>query len=313
MWGTIVRKALTAVPVALIAVTVVFLAVRLAPGDPARAVVGDQATQAGVEAVLARLGLDRPLAVQYVQFLGGLARLDLGESYINQRNVARSIASELPYTLDLAIASTVLSALIGIPLGIVSALRRNTWVDYVLRVVALIGLSAPAFVLAIILLLIFGLALPWFPVFGGGDLGNLSDRLYHLVLPAFSLGLISASFVARVTRSTMLDVLGEQYVVTAKSKGIHHRAVVAKHALRNALIPIITILGLYMGVSLGGAVLTEVVFNRPGIGGMLVGAILQRDYPVIEGCMVLLALLVVLINLVIDVIYCFVDPRVQYA
>lgn len=303
---------MTAVPVTLIAVTMVFLVVRLAPGDPARAILGDTATAEALKAVRTEMGLDRGLMSQYLDFIRGLGTLDLGTSLISRRSVAAQIGQELPYTVDLTIASALLSVLLGIPMGVISAIKRNTSTDYVLRVVALIGLSAPAFVLAIVLLLIFGLALPWFPVMGGGDLGSIGDRLYHLVLPAFSLGLISASFVARVTRTTMLEVLGEQYITTAKGKGVRPRAVINKHALRNGLIPIITIVGLYMGVSLGGAVLTEIVFNRPGVGQMLIGAIMQRDYPMIEGCMVVLAVFVVAINLVVDVLYGVVDPRVQY-
>jgi ABC-type dipeptide/oligopeptide/nickel transport system permease component len=283
----------------------------MVPGDPAQAALGEYGSQEAIEALQKELGLDRSFFEQYKLFILNLLQLDFGKSLINGRDVLQDILTELPYTIDLTLASTLVSILIGVPLGTFAALRQNTWVDYLLRVLALVGLSAPAFYLAIIMLLLFGLVLPWFPVMGGGDYSNLADRLYHLILPSFSLGLISASFVARMSRAMILEVLNENYVTTAMSKGLKWLTVVLKHVLRNSLIPIVTVIGLYMGVSLGGAVLTEIVFNRPGLGQLLVDAILNRDYPVVQACMIFLSIFIVVINLFIDITYAIIDPRVR--
>ncbi len=306
------RKVVATLPILLGVVTIVFFAMRLVPGDPAQVVLGEYGSAQAIEALRKEMGLTRPLLVQYLEFLGSLVRGDLGKSYITKRQILPDLIAELPYTADLTIASTLISVLIGIPAGIVSAVRRNSLADYVARTLALAGLSTPPFYLAVLLLLFFALKVPIFPIMGGGDLADLGGRLHHLVLPAFSLGLITASLVARMTRATMLEVLGEDYVRTARAKGLSPRVVVNKHALRNALIPIVTVVGLYMGVTLGGAVLTETVFNRPGLGRFMIGAVLKRDYTIIQSTMVIFATFVVLVNLAVDLIYGMFDPRIKY-
>jgi len=221
------------------------------------------------------------------------------------------VRNVLPYTIDLTVASIVLGAIIGVPLGVWSALRRNTWVDYVARIGSLLGLSFPAFVSAILLLLAFAIELRWFPVISTGRLDDPVERLRSLALPAINLGIIMAAYVTRVTRSSMLEVLGEDYVRTARAKGVPTRAVIWRHAFRNALIPVVTVVGLYLGILIGNSVLTEIVFNRPGLGKLIVSALNQRDYTVLQGMMVVYAFIIVLVNLMTDLTYGFIDPRVK--
>lgn len=308
----VVAKLAYAVPILWAAVTLVFFAMRLIPGDPTDVVLGEYATPTARQALQAQMGLDEPLLAQYGKYLGGLLRGDVGRSLITNRPILADLRRELPYTVDLTLASTLISMIIGIPIGVMSALRRNSAVDYAFRTFALLGLSAPPFYLAIVLLLLFAVVWPWFPVMGGGDMASILDRLYHLVLPAFSLGLINAALVTRMTRASVLEVLGDDYIRTAHSKGLGPARVIYRHALRNALIPIITVVGLNMGVVIGGAVLTEIVFSRPGIGKMLVDAILKRDYPVVQTSIIVIAALVTVVNLVVDLLYGFLDPRIRY-
>lgn len=305
-------RLLHTIPILWGVVTLVFLAMRLVPGDPAQVALGEYARQEAIQALREEMGLSRPLWSQYVAFLGGLARGDLGQSYITKRSIRDDLARELPFTVDLTVASTLLSLIVGIPLGIVSALRRNSAIDYIARTAALIGLSIPPFYLGIVLLLVFALYVPVFPIIGGGEIASVGSRLHHLVLPAVSLGLITASFVARMTRATMFEVLNEDYVRTARAKGLRERLVIARHAFRNALIPVITVVGLYLGVTLSGSVLTETVFNRPGLGRFMVGAILKRDYTIVQSTMVLFAAFVVFVNLAVDLAYGLADPRIRY-
>ena len=206
----------------------------------------------------------------------------------------------------------ILNAWIGVPLGVWSALHRNALVDYVTRVVSLLGLSFPAFVMAIMLLLVFAIQLHWLPVISSGGDGSLGDRALHLVLPATNLGIIMAAYITRVTRSSMLEVLGEDYIRTARAKGVPSAAVVWRHCLRNALIPVITVVGLYLGILIGNSVLTEIVFNRPGLGKLIVGALTQRDYTMLQGLMVVYTFVIVVVNLLTDLTYGFIDPRVKY-
>jgi peptide/nickel transport system permease protein len=241
-----------------------------------------------------------------------LSRGDLGRSLITNKPIAEQIWSLFPYTLNLTIASMIIGALIGIPLGIWAAIRKNTACDYISRVIALAGFSFPAFYLGFLLLLIFSVKLGWFPVIHQVRTGSLTEHLYKLALPAFSLGLIQASFVTRLTRSSMLEALGEDYVRTALAKGLKPGAVYFKHVLKNIMIPVITAIGLYTGTLLGGAILTEVVFNRPGMGKLLLGAINQRDYNLIQSGLVVFSFIVVIVNLIVDLTYAFFDPRVKY-
>ncbi len=290
--------------------TIIFLIVRILPGDPAQVILGDQADAATVAALRTRLGLDQPLLVQYAGFLAGAVRGDWGVSLVTGRPVVQEVLSVLPWTVELTVYALLIGAVTGIPLGVWAAVNRNHATDYIVRMVSLLGLSFPAFVSGILLLIGFAIQLRWFPVISG-QRGTWSAWLQSLALPAINLGLIMAAYITRVTRSAMLEVLSEDYVRTARAKGVPWPAVVWRHALRNALIPIITIVGLYLGVLIGNSVLTEIVFNRPGLGKLIVGALNQRDYTMLQGMMVIYTLLVVLINLATDIVYGIADPRVK--
>ena len=300
-------------PITLFAVfTIVFLIMRVAPGDPAVVILGSYASEGALQAVRKTMGLDRPLYVQYAESLWGLLRGDLGRSMITHASVSMQIKNALPYTLDLMAGGTLLSLLFGIPSGILTALKRNQFWDYFGRTASLAGLSTPSFLLGILGLWVFSIQIPLFPTLGGGEIGNLSSRLHHLLLPSLTLGLIQAAFISRMTRSSLLNTLQEDYVRTAKAKGLNRRGVVFRHAFRNCLIPIVTLVGLYMGILIADSVLVEVVFNRPGLGKMMVGAVKNRDYIMVQSIMTIYAIMVVLINLVTDLTYGFVDPRVKF-
>lgn len=298
-----------AVPTALLVLTLVFLAMRLLPGDPAVAVLGENAGPQQIAAMRSRLGLDDPLWLQYLHFLGDLARLDLGRSLANNVPIGQLFAEHLPYTIELTLGALLLGALIGIPLGVVAAVHKGGAVDHGSRVLALGGLSMPEFFLGFVLLLAFGLHLQWFPLMGAGT--GLAGQLYHLVLPALTLGIIKAGFITRLTRSAMLDVLSRDYVRTAEGKGLERRVVLFRHALRNALIPVVTALGVSTIATLAGTISLELVFSRPGIGRLLVGAISARDYPLIQAGLVIFSLMVVVVNLAVDLLYACIDPRVE--
>ncbi|HYH37672.1 MAG TPA: ABC transporter permease [Azospirillum sp.] len=309
----LIRRALLALPTLLAMLTVVFLLARVVPGDPAQVVLGDQATPEALAALRERLGLDRPLAVQYLDFVGGVLRGDFGTSLTTGRSVVAEVAAVLPYTLDLTLSALAIGVLLGVPLGILAAVRRNAWPDYVTRVLSLVGLSFPAFVSGILLLLAFAIQTPWFPVIGAAALDDPGGRLHALVLPALNLGLIMTAYVTRVTRSSMLGVLGEDFVRTARAKGVSRRALVWRHALPNALIPVVTVVGLYLGTLIGNSVLTEIVFSRPGLGKLILSAISMRDYTLLQGIMVIFAACVIAANTLTDLVYGLIDPRVTYA
>jgi ABC-type dipeptide/oligopeptide/nickel transport system permease component len=306
------KRILSAITIMWAVATIVFLAMRLVPSDPAIVVLGDHATEEALQAYRTEMGLNRPLIDQYWEFIGGLARGDLGRSLITNRPIAEQIWSLFPYTFNLAVFSTLIGALIGIPLGVWAAIRKNTAIDYISRIVALAGFSFPAFYLGVLLLLVFSIQLGWFPVLHQIREGTLSEHIYKLILPAMSLGLIQASYVTRLTRSSMLEALGEDWVRTAFAKGVKPGTVYFKHVLKNIMIPVITAIGLYMGTILGGAILTETVFNRPGLGKLLLGAIAQRDYNLIQSGLVVFAFIVVIVNLLVDLTYSLFDPRVKY-
>lgn len=312
MGSYLVRRVLLAIPILFAVLTLVFLLVRVAPGDPAVAALGDYASKEAVEALREKMGLNAPLYVQYFQFLAGLFRGDLGRSLINSRPVASQIASVFPYTLELTTSGIIFGSLLGIPLGILTALRRNRLVDYIGRVFSLVGLSVPSFYLGILLLLLFSLKFNLFPVVGGGDLSNLGETLYYLFLPALTLALIMMSYVTRMARSSILNILNEDYVRTARAKGLREWLVIYKHVLRNALLPLLSIVGMFSVVLIGSSVMTEVVFSRPGLGKMMVGAMKQRDYIMLQSIMVIFSSLVVFINLITDLAYGFTDPRIRY-
>lgn len=306
----IITRLFLAIPTFLAVLTLVFLVVRVIPGDPATAALGDYASQEAVEALRQRMGLNDPLYVQYFRFLGDLLRGDLGKSLITGTPINEQVLQVLPYTLQLTLSSVIVGAALGVPIGVYSAVRRNTWIDYIGRVLSLAGLSVPAFYLGILIMLLFALKLDLFPAVGGGDLNDLQDNLSHLALPALTLGLIMTTSVTRLARSAMLNVLEEDYVRTARSKGLAERVVVLRHALRAALVPIVSIIGIWSANLIADSVLTETVFARPGLGKMLVGAILQRDYTALQSVMVIYTGFIVIINLVTDLIYSVVDPRI---
>ena len=308
----IARRLLGAVPTLLAVLTLVFVIVRIVPGDPALVILGDQATPQALAALRTRLGLDQPIWQQYITFLSAVLSGDLGTSMVTGRPVWAEVAAVLPHTLDLTIASMIFGVLIGVPAGIWAALHRNGAIDYSLRIFSLLGLSFPVFVFGIYLLLAFALHWRLFPVIGAADLSNIPDRLHKLVLPTITLGLVMAAYITRVTRSGMLQVLGEDYVRTARAKGVPWRLVVRRHALRNALIPVVTVVGLYVGILIGNSVLTEIVFNRPGLGKVIVGALNQRDYTMLQGLMVIYCFLIVVVNLATDLTYGVIDPRVKH-
>ncbi|MGD2148270.1 MAG: ABC transporter permease [Anaerolineae bacterium] len=299
-----------AIPTMLAVLTLVFFVVRVIPGDPATAALGDYASQEAVDAMRERMGLNDPLYVQYFRFLADLARGDLGTSLITGKPIGEAIMAVLPYTLQLTLSAVVVGALLGVPIGVYTAVNRNGLADYVGRILSLTGLSVPAFYLGILIMLVFAIQLGLFPAVGGGDLHDLKDNLRHLVLPALTLGLIMTASVARLTRSAMLNVLREHYVRTARAKGMEERVVIVGHALRAALVPIVSIIGIWAANLIADSVLTETVFARPGLGKMLVGAIMQRDYTALQSVMVVYTVFIVVINLITDVIYSIVDPRI---
>lgn len=312
MYSYIARRMLKVIPTILFVVTIIFFAVRSLAGDPAIALLGDDAGAEAIAKMQEALGVNRPLYIQYLSTLWDLARFDLGEDMIRGISVIELLARPFYYTLELTIAATLIGAVIGIPIGILAALKWRSPVDAVSRVIAMLGFSFPTFFIGIVMLYVFAFKLRWFPLTGGGDFDDFFDRMYHLVLPALTLGLIKASFVMRLTRSNMLTVLQEDYIVTARAKGISEFKVVAKHALRNTLIVVVTMTFAYMIFTLGGTIALEVVYNRPGIGVHLVQAIAERNYAVIQGGLILFSIGVVLINLITDILYTFIDPRISY-
>lgn len=305
LYQYIARRLALTIPVVFGVSIIVFGIIRLIPGDPARAMAGVNATPQFIEQVRVRYALDQPLPVQYGRFIVAFMQGDLGNSVFSGRPVTTEIGERFPRTMLLATIALVIATMIGVSAGIVSATRRNSVFDNASMFIALVGVAAPVFWMALMLQLLFAVQLRLLPATGIGT-------VQHLVLPSITLGTASAALMARITRSSMLDVLRQDFITTARSKGLHERVVVYKHALKNALIPVVTVLGLQFGILLGGAVLTETVFAWPGVGRLLVDAILRRDYPVVQGTVMLLALLFVLINLVVDIIYAFLDPRIHY-
>jgi peptide/nickel transport system permease protein len=303
----VARRVLAVVPVLFGVTLAVFSMLFLVPGDPVKMMLAEFVTNPDqIAQMRAQLHLDEPIIQQYGRFVSNTLRGDLGTSIRSRRPVATEIAENIGSTGQLALASMAVAIGLGIPLGVVAALGRNSWLDVAAMVVALLGVAMPSFWLG--LLLIFGLSLHlgWFPATGGGD-------FQHLVLPAVTLGMIAAAIIARLTRSSMLEVLGQDYVRTARAKGLAWWGVVVRHALKNALIPIVTIFGLQFGNLLAGAVIVETVFSRPGLGRLIVGGILAKDFPLVQGAVLFVAVAYVLINVLVDVAYAFVDPRIRVA
>jgi len=307
----IIRRLLLAIPTLLVVITIIFVLVRVIPGDPAVAALGDQASEQAIETLRVQLGLDKPLWQQYVDYMGGLVTGDLGNSMITRASTWEQIKEVLPHSLELAAAAIIIALVLGVPTGIITAIRQNTWVDYLGRVLSLVGLSAPAFYIGILLIYVFSAKLGWFPAIGAGDFTDPVQNLKALILPAITLGLVETAFVTRMTRSVMLNVLSDDYVRTARAKGLTERSVMLKHAFRAALVPIVSLVGLFAIGLIGSSVLTEEVFARPGLGKLMIGATRQRDYTMLQAVMVVYAIIIVVINIVVDLVYTMVDPRVR--
>ena len=298
------RRLLLAIPVLLGVATLVFALLHLVPGDPVQAMLGDAASPQSVAELRGRLGLDRPLPLQYAAFVAGAARGDLGVSLRTNERVTAAIAARLPATVELALAAILVALVIAIPTGVVAAVNPDSGVDHVATTFALVGISMPNFWLGPLLAIVFSVGLGWFPVSGRGTLG-------HLVLPAITLGAPLAAVLARMTRASLIDELRELYITAARARGLPPGRVVMKHAFRNSLIPIVTVLGLQVGGVLTGAVITETIFAWPGVGRLLIQSIGFRDYPVVQGCVLFIAMTYVSVNLLTDVAYAYLDPRIR--
>jgi peptide/nickel transport system permease protein len=329
----ILRRLAHTLPVLLGVATVVFLALRLIPGDPAIALAGEKASAAEVERLRQELGLNQPLPAQYVQYLSHVATLQLGRSLRTGGEVREELASNFAPTIELSIAALVVALVVGLPAGILAAIRRHSGVEYATMVLSLVGISMPVFWIGLMLIYWLGARAGLFPLSGtisntvdvptvthfytidtllAGDFSAFGDVMWHLVLPAITLSTITMAIVSRMARSSMLEVLSSDYLTTARAKGMKEQSVVLGHALKNALIPVVTVIGLQAGALLSGAVLTETVFGRVGVGRYIVTAISARDYPVVQGTVLIVAVFVVAINLLVDVLYAALDPRIRY-
>jgi len=295
------------IPILLGVATIVFTLMFVVPGDPARLLMGQHGDERVLESIRHEMGLDKPVYIQYVRFIGKLLKGDFGRSYRQKRPVALIIRERFPATAKLAIASMILAIIIGIAAGIIAALYRNKVWDWIVMVLSLTGISMPVFWLGMMLILLFASGLGWLPVGGYGKSGDLR----HLFLPALSLSTISIGYISRMMRSSMLEVIGKDYIRTARAKGLSEKAVILHHALRNAFIPVITVIGINFASLLGGAVATETVFAWPGLGRATVDAIRVRDLPVVEGCVLFLAFIFVIANLLVDLSYAWLDPRIR--
>ena len=307
MTGYIIKRLLMIIPILLGVATIVFCLMFIVPGDPARLLMGQHGDDDTLRVIRHEMGLDKPVYIQYARFIGRLFVGDLGMSYRQQRPVTQIIRERFPATAKLAVASMVLAIIIGITAGILAAVFRNTVLDWLVMVFSLSGISMPVFWLGMMLILLLASGAGWFPVGGYGRSGDIR----HLFLPALSLAAISTGYIARMMRSSMLEVIGKDYIRTARAKGLSEKAVILRHALRNAFIPVITIIGINFASLLGGAVATETVFAWPGLGRAVVDAIRVRDLSVVEGCVIFLAFIFVIVNLLVDISYAWLDPRIR--
>lgn len=328
----IIRRILVVIPTLLGVTVIIFLMLSITPGDPAELLLGERATKESLDAMRDYLGLKKPLYVQYGIFIRRIINLDLGETIWTREKVSREIMERFPATIELAVTAMIISSILGVILGIISATRQYSWFDYGSMVGSLIGVSMPVFWLALVLMLVFSVVLGWFPMSGrigvevdlpvvtnfyildailARNWEALKDVLSHLALPALALSTIPLAIVARMTRSSMLEVLRQDYIKTARAKGLSEIKIVLKHALRNGLIPIVTVVGLQFGILMGGAILTETVFAWPGVGKWLYDGVVKRDYMVIQGGTLIVATTFVIINLLVDVLYAVINPRIS--
>ena len=309
----VARRFLALIPVALVVATVAFVLIHLAPGDPASVIAGPDATHEDVRKISRQLGLDAPLPVQLLQWYGRLLQGDLGRSIFLRKPVTEAILDRVEPTLLLTTSAIVIAVLIGVPAGVLAARYHNSATDQALMAAALVGISVPNFLAGLLLVLCFSVWLGWFPVAGYSPLEDgWPATLRSLVLPALALGGVQSALIARIARSSMLDVLREQFIIAGRAKGLGERAVIYKHALKNAMIPTVTIIGISFAVLISGAVVIETVFNIPGLGRLIISAVLRRDYPVIQGVVLCVAGVYMLINLAVDLSYVIFDPRVRY-
>ena len=329
----VIKRLLQIIPVVLGVTLIAFSLIHLAPGDPVRTMLGQHATQQEIDETRAKYGLDQPLYVQYFIWLGDVLKGDLGRSILSHEQVTTEIASRFPNTIELAIAAMIFAILIGVVAGIISATKQYSVADYSVMGIALFGISMPVFWLGIMLMMIFGVFLGWLPIGGRIDLllpfnhitglmvvdsiitGNgaaLISVLRHLILPAIALGTIPMAIIARTTRSSMLEILRQDFIRTERAKGLSERKVIYKHAIRNAMVPVVTVIGLNFGLLLSGAILTETVFSWPGVGRLVVDSVYARDYPLVIGCILVFALVFVIVNLITDLLYTYIDPRIHY-
>jgi len=331
----ILRRLLVLIPILLGLTVIIFMFIRLLPGDAAGAILGERATQESLERVRAALGLDRPLIEQYWEYVSGLVRLDLGSSFLSGRDVTQDFLQRFPATIELTAAAMVFALSLGIPLGMLTAKRRGTWVDGTGTALSLIGISIPIFFLGLMLKWLFAIQWPILPDSGridlityyiprvtnfmtidailAGEWGGFMDALRHLILPGIALGTIPLAIIMRVTRASVIDVLNEDYVRTANAKGLPSRVVDNRHVLRNALLPVVTVIGLQLGLLLGGAILTETIFGWGGVGKWIYDAVVNNDYQVIQSGVLLLAMIFILVNLAVDVSYAYLNPRIRYS
>jgi len=329
----IIKRLFTVIPTLIGVSILVFLMINLIPGDPAQAMLYPKGTPAEIAALRHKLGLDLPLVKQYINWVINVAHFDFGYSVRSGEKVISVIANRIPATIELSLTALIIAVFAGIPLGVIAARKKNSFIDYTAISVSLLGVSIPVFWLGLMLIFLFSVTLGLLPVSGRiamgssltdhtgfylldamitGNLPALMDALKHLILPAVSLATIPLALIVRVTRSSMLEVLSQDYMRTAKAKGIPMRRVIYRHALKNALIPVLTVIGIQLGTLMGGAILTETVFSWPGIGMLVVSAISNRDYPIIQGIVFLVALVMIVVNLLVDIIYAYIDPRITY-
>ncbi|PVA09161.1 peptide ABC transporter [Pelagivirga sediminicola] len=313
MFVYILKRVLATIPVMVIVAIFVFLLLRLTPGDPAAILAGDAATPAQIERIRDRLGLNDPLLVQFFTWIGQLLRGDMGTSLLSNTPVSGMVASRLGPTINIALMTIVISVALAVPMGVIAAWRHRTWVDFLVMAFSVLGFSVPVFVIGYILIQIFAIDLRWVPVQGYKDPSEgLGAFFSRAILPSLTLATIYIALIARMTRASMLEVLGEDYIRTARAKGVRENTLLFRHALRNAAVPILTIIGTGFALLISGVVVTESVFNIPGIGRLTVDAILARDYPVIQAMILLTAGIYVFVNLLVDISYSFFDPRIRY-
>lgn len=313
MFAYIGRRLLATLPVLAIVAVIVFLMLRLTPGDPASVIAGNAATAEDIAEIRARLGLDQPIVSQFLIWVGNMLQGDFGESFFYKKTVASLIGDRLEPTLALAVSTILLAVLVAVPMGTLAAWKQGTWIDRLVMSFSVLGFSVPVFVIGYILIWVFSIQFGWFPVQGYQRIGEgLGGFLHRLVLPSLTLAVVYVALLARMTRTSVLEVLNEDYIRTARAKGLPYRKVLVGHALRNAAVPIVTVIGIGVALLIGGVVVTESVFNIPGLGRLTVDAVLARDYPTVQAVILLFSVAYVLINLVIDLLYTVLDPRIRY-